>query len=1080
MLKNSKLYTAVVISGLLAGSNLIPVAQAGSYTMSPESTWSVTKVDGKGGSAGYCAMVRKYSHNVVLSLAKNTDEDTSLALDFLSNSFDISEKYSVTVSPGSGEKREYTVTPVSAQAVVMRLGKSDAFLDALIASERLGVSVAEHDYTFNMSDLRSGQQNLNACVSGLSNGSAVALVEPEVKRGVSTPSESVVQCVQDNSGELVLKEELKNAAYQLKQIEADNKSTETRLSLVEKDLAEKERQLSQIIAEKKSLEDKLVLASSSEDSQIETLQAEIKVRTQRLSEAEKETSVLNDEIKLLQTTVRDFEVKLLDEKNRVESLEGQLAQAKEDASSMSSVSSPSQLVQALPSIPNVDTSEAQREIFRLGRLLDDQKMQCDSDKARMEKVLFDPELGQKQYQDMIHSLQDELDRERDKADLQRKEMQLASNEKSDRLNGEIDRLTKRISLLEGERALAETKAQGSAGVSKDRMGDLEGMIAKLKSEKGVLSSQIAEEKRQAALSSQRLGEIEEQLKIVKRENSDLQNKILSTDYDEADWVRERADLQLKLAQLQESKGRLMMQLSADETGNKHVLGNVAQLEERLYGLEKEKSTLVMELSSTNQKLDRAVIEKETLEKQLESFSDDRATLKSKLTIAEADKETSSGEAGRLKVKLAEIEQERVRLQNEVTRLSSSLKQVELEFSNYKTSQELSSDEALNKLRAGHDRSLTEFRAAQERITKDAIQKANLEKQAEIAEYVSEYEIRLAKAVEKARLEKDVEFKNYKVAQETKFNNAVEKADLDAQRKMVEVRSNQEDLISAEVNKQLKILEQKHDIELAELEKELGVKHAKEIEAIRLSHEDELKSFEADKAIEIAKASEKAILVHQAEARNFVKSDTHKYSQTVSELKDEQQGDMLRAQNSLNSHPADIMTPMPVSAKVNDVQPLSQAVFMDANEVSQLLRRASIQLVEKVSPIGGGNVGDGKASFVWSSSNQMMGSLEQSLVKAGQDFSGFVKGYLSQSKSRCSGEFAAIESDVAAGAKSMAYEIACVPQGGSSGTSSASLLFTEIKGVWSVFAHETDAASMADSMDARDKISAVVKSSYGSL
>lgn len=1189
MRKRSYFYSAVAMSGLLMGAGVVSSsASAGQFSLAAQTNWAVSKVDGANENARYCAMARRYSHNVVLSLAQNMNSETSLALDFLSNSFDVNEHYRVVVSPGAGEHQEFEVKPVSGQAIVLRLGDNSAFMDALMVSERLDVSVAEHEYRFEMTDLREGQASLNGCVRGLSGEDVAKADDPKriverVAEAVTGPVAAVASAVPamqcdatDHGREKKLAAKITKLENKLETLQRAEGGSSKRLVDVNMKLAQKDEKIQllnaqmdqgrserlgqedkvvQLVTSERALKDQIVtlrremdgyksklsqkvgdqdaqgrlaqleLDVSKKDEQVKLLRAQkndalAKLATYgdakddatrssadqalKLSKAEEARDLLRKEADRLRADVSRYEDELAQSRREIDSAQGDVRDLRSQLSAMPSATSvvssvasvaahaPTALISSGSAV-SAGVDEARREVMRLGSMLDNQRSQCSADKKRMEQVLFDPELGDAQYQDMIGSLQNELDVLRDRFARQETDLRRESAGKIERHRSDIDRLNKTVKLLEGEKALVQAKSSG---------GDKSGMVARMerdlasyRSQKDVVEAQLAEAKRQNALTRDRLEEFETDAAALKDENVRLKSQILDTDYSQTDWAKERSDMSLKLAQLQESKARLMMQLSGDAQAQTQgpLLKNIAELEERLYAAEGKVVSLDQALSSARKGSERFQIEKEALEKQASSLGDDRATLKSQLTLAQADKEQFGRELGALKIEKAKIEQERSRLEGDLSRVSSELQQSKLEFANYKTAHDLKGDEALAAAQNGYDRRLSEYKSTQEALLANKIKEAQLDKQ---------------EALAMLRVELDTKFKNDMVQLEAdarrsldrfqqdvdkRHDNDMNEVRLMAKDELVGFRSRQDDLVSAEVNKQIKIWKQKQRLELEQYEQELKQAHMQDVERLRGENDANVVALKSQFEGDLVKAVEKARVVEQAEIHKKMmlseNADDMRYSQSVADIaRQSAPAPVTRAVEPVvkpvvelvsarkSGHPADLMTPMVdgqniVSAHVVD------ASFIQNDELEQLLKQAHVSLSQNVEKARLKGQDNGRVSHVWMSDDKVMGSLEQIVATAGQSFTQFVGTYLTNSQKRCTGEFAAIENDGYGGQKMQGYEIACVPDGSVTQASSAALLFADIGGIWTVFANETSAANMDVSMDVRDRIHDVVAKKY---
>lgn len=141
-------------------------AQKG-VVLSPQTGWAVTNVqdDGSGGGA-YCAMARRFRDNMILTVARNTDQESSFALDFPQGNFDTRQSAAIVLDPGAGEQRTYEIRPVSKRAFVIRLGHDEAFFAALAKTGILRAEIGTETYNFSLPDIDSGQTQLEQCLNG--------------------------------------------------------------------------------------------------------------------------------------------------------------------------------------------------------------------------------------------------------------------------------------------------------------------------------------------------------------------------------------------------------------------------------------------------------------------------------------------------------------------------------------------------------------------------------------------------------------------------------------------------------------------------------------------------------------------------------------------------------------------------------------------------------------------------------------------------------------------------------------------------------------------------------------------------
>ncbi|MFK7839240.1 MAG: hypothetical protein AB8B83_02825 [Bdellovibrionales bacterium] len=159
--------TSAAVAGLFASASHIPYANAqkGQF-LGALTDWAVTKVDGNSaaGVSGYCAVAKKYEGNTILTIARNQSSETSIAIDLQRPAFVTGQNLDITLDPGAGEQRDYSVTPASPQAFVVRLGSDEAFFNAIDRTGLLRVEVKNESFVFNISDISDGKNRLSSCL----------------------------------------------------------------------------------------------------------------------------------------------------------------------------------------------------------------------------------------------------------------------------------------------------------------------------------------------------------------------------------------------------------------------------------------------------------------------------------------------------------------------------------------------------------------------------------------------------------------------------------------------------------------------------------------------------------------------------------------------------------------------------------------------------------------------------------------------------------------------------------------------------------------------------------------------------
>lgn len=179
MSKTSLLLTASAVS-------LLTFTQAGfsdafaqkGLVSSPRTGWAITEVKGQPGQDnGYCAAARRFDTNAILTFARNEQNENSMAVDFQTPRLPRARLVEVILDPGAGEQRRDKVKPISRNAFIVKLGRDDAFMDALERTGQLRLEVAGESFVFNMADIDAGKIQLSSCLANLEELEEAAPVE---------------------------------------------------------------------------------------------------------------------------------------------------------------------------------------------------------------------------------------------------------------------------------------------------------------------------------------------------------------------------------------------------------------------------------------------------------------------------------------------------------------------------------------------------------------------------------------------------------------------------------------------------------------------------------------------------------------------------------------------------------------------------------------------------------------------------------------------------------------------------------------------------------------------------------------
>jgi len=168
MKSRSSLSVLTLGAALLVTTSLsVSVTDALARNLQPKTSWSTTMVDGDVPENGYCALTRKYDDNLILTIGQSARDEYSMAIDFQGQKLNIEKAYNIILQAGVAQTRTYDVLPASSQAIVMRLGYEEAFVNELRKTKQLTVRIDGEDYNFDVSDFSKGQIQLRDCIAGL-------------------------------------------------------------------------------------------------------------------------------------------------------------------------------------------------------------------------------------------------------------------------------------------------------------------------------------------------------------------------------------------------------------------------------------------------------------------------------------------------------------------------------------------------------------------------------------------------------------------------------------------------------------------------------------------------------------------------------------------------------------------------------------------------------------------------------------------------------------------------------------------------------------------------------------------------
>lgn len=594
-------------------------AQKG-ISLQPQSSWAIKNVNA-GDNNGYCAMARRFNEGLILTIAKNNSGETSLALDFSNGTFDQTQSYPVVLDAGAGQQRNMSTKPISSKAFVLKIGNDAKFFSALEKTGYLRIELNENNYNFNLADIDSGRQKLDAClVTSISpasgNDDAGMVPLPESGRANSD----------------MLEQEKNKLSARLFSLEAENEKL--RLSLAQ-------------VSQKPATTQPVAMdpvQNSLLKKEIETLRAE-KLRLENLM------SLANADIK--QKTNISI-VKLSQENQRLQALLDQKATTDVDAEEMK------QLRQRLAKLEdeNLKLTESLNSQSASASVSDDLKSEISALKSMNQKL-------QAQVDSQDYSSADIIAFKNDIENLEQNNEALSARVAS--LMREKDEAFAQISFYETENDTLKGKVSSltsSPAISSDKalldqlrseIGTIERRnaetLAQKDSEISMLDTQVQTlNQKLSALEANETGQAEKykaQLDALAIKNEVLKNEMVSLSKDKASIDQIRTDLKLAIQEKEKIKqdyefiknraATLEAEALADQDFVRELeakKSDISALEKNILKLESQNADLRVSLEEAAKKESSNAL----IQAQVDSLKAENENLKQKIASADSNEQ----------------------------------------------------------------------------------------------------------------------------------------------------------------------------------------------------------------------------------------------------------------------------------------------------------------------------------------------------------------------------------------------------------------------------------------------------------
>ena len=1082
--------SAAVVGTLLASSALVSEALAQKGTvLAPSSGWAVSKIDHK--AAPYCALARKYNHNTVLTVARNLQSETSLALDFQRPVFRAGGPISVILDPGAGQQRAYEITPVSSKAFVVKLGRDNSFFKALDRTGLLRVEMGGQSYHFNVADMDAGQFKLDACVANM-------VMPAAGEEEPLTPAPGVTQQAQSSSS---YRQEINALRRQIAGLKDENNSLKVQIETRSGGVAETTESVAKLAGQIRSLEDQnaslkrqLDLAQSAApaaevagtgeaSAELAALQAEnlrLKAELQTVKPQDEVVASLETEIQALQTqndklnasldaqsegveVVRELRTQITALEAENTELNTQLLAANEDVrkefeQQIAGLTAENAALKSNMDKKGVDADlleQLRQQIAQAeneNRLLQETASQA---QANLEAQLREEKLQAVETEKTtqaarVAALENELSALR--AENVQKAQELVEvgegTAELQALQEENAVLTQKLASYETQRAQAETLVK---------------RIELLEVEKTELEAQLGSSPSVSGENvSAELAALQTEVETLKAENVILDNQLkgeaLSADMSADFAALQEENEALKLA-VDESKAE-QARLAALETEIETLQANNAALQEQL-GASTVQDDLQVALSE-NAELLQQIKDKDLQLLELDSMRQELSALKEQAApgVSVSDLEAQRDE---LKGALADVVEVVERYKAENQQQTVQIEELQDENQTLKLALEERQEPEVEQV-AVAEPAPEPKPPVQSVVAPVEAPQAQQEAAPSVAAPTPAKKPQAAVAAAEP-VSEDLNI------DETGFGESVPSDDMQSvQAALVEVEAEMRNT-DPDDQERLQQLAREHT-SLKELAAQEAASQAQqEIEIVEAS-------AESAPYIDVTGLNEAQI---QEEAMKRQR-EAAQIRQAAQQAREADGGQIDVEEDIVLSQSADPFEDLNVEtdegAVVADAAPtpqMQEATYPNAAafSVTDLIIQAAVSTPDKIKRVED-EPQDVIAAYQWNGGS-IYGSAEQKPISSPAQFDDLVKDYLERTQSRCPGEFAIVPDDTVDGGlmRADSYEVACV---GGNVSSGAALLFFNQGGTFTVVAHEAPTEELSNAMNMRNQVKRVVTGS----
>ena len=892
-------------------------------------------------------------------------------------------------------------------------------------------------------------------------------------------------------------DEAASLAKRLAALDAENAALKQKSATV---TPETQKQIDALAAEKAALEQKLSAAQQQQSSMAKAedfAAAQAKAKELEIKNAQLEDTLRQSQTRIAETAI-NTETRSM---KQIVDLQNKLDAAQKDNANLAKQLDAIKLQQEDKGLTlvagdwNLEQAtkrfnEAEREIRRLGLQLEQERTNCNREKAQIESMLFDPAVADQKQIEKLAQLQKELEtaqgsiKDNQKAIDAAVAQQIAVRTKE--LNDRAQALeTEKASLSQQIAALQKNAEMQKSSVAAEK-ARLQTQLAVAHKGLDLAKSAPAESARLKAQVAS-LQKNSADIQAVTAEKTRLQEQVAALQKASAEMqtvAAEKTRLEAQVASLQKAS----VEAQAANAEKMRLQEQVASLQKSAgdaQSLTAEKATLAQQVTA----LQKSLADKDAVVAAATAQQTAMQTQISALQKQAAEGQTANANTARLTQQVAELQKavadrtamaatEKTALQTQLDALKVTLGQKDQELYALKSQPKIDPAAADQRVaqEVGKVRAEADQRVAQE------IGKARAEADQQMTALKTQNQ---AMTQNLASLQSALSTKDKQIADlqsQPKTDPAIMKQLADLQTAMAAAKRDADTL--RDQNIALRQQADKLQIQLTEVQSN-GAARADRVASIQLEN-DELKRQLAMKDTQSATyqnqlasaQQESAQLKARVSAADTQRTDT---SDQIGQLTRQVQ-QLQRQISSMQERPQPVAARSVSAQAYSDIAPAAGAPQIqnaamtvpaggmsgyDRSSIQSLLQKSGLR-----AAVANGGAGlAGADNFSWSE-NGVKGVAS---VKAlnGASFDALVNQYIAYQKSQCGGDFASMPSPSnGSAAKQMSlYEVACVSP---SQSLSSSMLFFEDQGRFIAISNQIGAADMDVAMDSRDKIASFVR------